>query len=159
MSGSKDREHLGCIAEVNVALTTLVPCLRTVRHGDGNCIVQDDVTRDSGDDGVLVLVSLGTVRQWFDMSTFRVLRCMHCNTIFAFLTIARLAKLNGDVSGVERFSFEFARSKFIFYFWFLGLHVNVLPERRLLRGRDEIRPVYREKFAYRSMSCDFTEWA
>lgn len=39
---------------------------------------------------------------------------MHCNTISAILAIARLADVDGEVSGVEWFSLDYERFRFIF---------------------------------------------
>lgn len=54
------------------------------------------------------------VQKWFDMDFFRVLCRMHCNTFFAFLAIARLAKVDRNVAGDEWFSVDYERSRFIF---------------------------------------------
>lgn len=53
---------------------------------------------------------------------------MRCNLILAFLTIARLAEVDWDATGIEWFPFEYERSKFI----------SILPVSRVTRkGVDE----------------------
>lgn len=54
MSNSKVRERLGCIAEVEIELTTLGAFLWTVRHGLVSRLAPDEMTRVCGDDGALV---------------------------------------------------------------------------------------------------------
>lgn len=50
----------------------------------------------------------------FAMRIFRVLRCMYCNQVLAFLVIARLAEVDCDATVVKWFSFQFKRSKITF---------------------------------------------
>lgn len=78
-SDSKDPEHLGRVAEVEIELTTLGELLRMFRHGVVSQLAPGDMTRGCGEDGIPIRVSEGMVRKWFDTVIFRVLRRFHCN--------------------------------------------------------------------------------
>lgn len=121
MSGLKVFEDLGRKAKFKIVLTALGTFLRTVRHGVVNRLVSDEMTYVCGDDSVLIRVSHGLVRKWFDMGIFRMFRRLHCNSILALLVIALLAEGDRDVTGVEWFSFGCERSKFIFIPLVLGV--------------------------------------
>lgn len=77
------------------------------------------------------------------MGIFRVLSRMHCSRTLTLLTIAQLAEVAWNVTGVEWFPFNFKRSRFIY----------IPPVPRVTRkradvaeategGYHETRPVY-----------------
>lgn len=139
-------------------LTTLGGFLRTDRHAVENCFAANDMAFVCGNDGVLTQISKSIVREWFAMSIFRVSCCMHCKQILSLAAISRQAEVDLDATGVQ-----------LFIFWHERLELNFLPlvpgatrERavgtEVAEGaHDEIRPIHREKFADRGISCDFHE--
>lgn len=73
----------------------------------------ENVIRVCGNDRVLINFSQGMVRQRFAMDIFRVLCRIHFNPILSLLAITRLADVDWKATGVEWFSFEYERPKFI----------------------------------------------
>lgn len=82
-------------------LTTLDAFLRTVRYGVVSRLASDDITRISGNDGVLVRVDDGMTRQSFAMAIIRLLNRMHCDPILSLLAITRFAEVDQNAMGVE----------------------------------------------------------
>lgn len=158
MSGSRVREDLGRMAVIEIELMTLGAFLRKVLHRVVNRLATDNTTRVCGNGDVLIRVSQGTFRQWFATGFFRVLRGVHCNPTLASLAVARLAELDCDATGVEWFPFENERSQLIFILPAPGMTLKRADGTQVTDGgNDEIRPVYREKFADHRRSRDFSE--
>lgn len=157
-SGANVWEHLGCVAKVEMELTTLGMFLQTLLHRVMTSLTPDNVTRFCGYDCVLIRASKGTICFWFAMGIFRVLCRIHCNPMLVLLAIDRLAEFDRDAKSVGCFSFEYKRSEFNF----------ILPVPLVMRKRadvtevskgvcDVIRPVYREEFANPAMNRDLFE--
>lgn len=89
MSGLRVREHLSCIAEVDIEVAKLEAFLRTVRHGVTSRLTPDGMTRVCGEGVDLIRVAHEMIPKWFETGSFRALRHMHCNPILGILVIAR----------------------------------------------------------------------
>lgn len=61
MSGTRVREHLGYMADVEVELKMIDGFLRTASYGVANRLGTEVVTRISGNDGVRIRVCQGTI--------------------------------------------------------------------------------------------------
>lgn len=101
MSGLKVPEHLGRISIIKIEVMTLVAFLQTFRYGVISRLALDDMTCVCCEVCVLVWVAQGTVRKWFEVGIFRVLRRMHYNPISAILVIACLAEVDWKATAVE----------------------------------------------------------
>lgn len=101
VSGSKVREHICGIAEIEIEVTTLRAFLRTIRFEEISRLAPYDMTRVCRDGGVFIRVAQWIVRKWFQMGMFRVLRHMQCIQILAILAIVCLIKVDWEVTDVE----------------------------------------------------------
>lgn len=99
-SGSRLRENSGRITEVKIETTTLAAFLRTVYYCVISGISPDDMTRVSGECGFHIRVAQGIIRKWFELGTVRVLQRKHRKPILEILAIARLVKVDWDVTDV-----------------------------------------------------------
>lgn len=72
MLGLEVRKHLGRIAEVVIAFSTLGAFMRTVLHRVLSRVVREDRTRFCGEDGVLIRVDRVSTRKLSDMGIFHV---------------------------------------------------------------------------------------
>lgn len=116
------------------------------------------MTRVFGNEYVLIRVIHALVHQWFAMYIFRVLGRNRRNPILAFLAIARLAEVDWSATVVELFLFHCERSNFIFIAFTSGVTYKRADETEVAEGGyDEIHVVYREKFASRNVSRDFSD--
>lgn len=115
----------------------------TVRHEFIRRLAKQDMNFVCSNNGLLTRVSQGTVRQWFAIDIFRVLRRMDYNSTLALLSIARLVKDYEKASDVKWFLLEHEMPKWVF--------VPSAPKRIRKRadgteagkgGLDEVRLVY-----------------
>lgn len=98
-------EHLGCIAQVEIKVTTLGAFLQAVLDVVISRLGLADMTCVYGKGGVLIRVGQKIIRKQFEMVIFRPLRHMHCNTTLPTLAIARLAEVDWEDSGIEWVAF------------------------------------------------------
>lgn len=106
------RDFLQKVSEVELDVVTLGAFLRCVRYGPSERLAYSSTIAGCADNGVLLRVSLSTIKSWYKLGLLRLIRDMEVDPVLAFLAVGCLTEVGWSAMGDQVwFPYKYAEGK------------------------------------------------